>query len=59
MMKQVRTGIQAGDAARVRISAHTLKGALLHFGAAAAVDAAKRLETMGRSKTLDGAPGNM
>jgi CheY-like chemotaxis protein len=56
MLQQVRLGISTGDAAKVRASAHTLKGALLHFGAEAAVDAAKRLESMGRSLTLDGAP---
>jgi HPt (histidine-containing phosphotransfer) domain-containing protein len=56
MLQQVHLGIRTADAAKVRISAHSLKGALLHFGAAAAVDAAKRLESMGRSSALDGAP---
>ncbi len=56
MLQQVRVGISMGDAVKVRISAHSLKGALLHFGAQTAVDAAKRLESMGRSLTLDEAP---
>jgi signal transduction histidine kinase/DNA-binding response OmpR family regulator/HPt (histidine-containing phosphotransfer) domain-containing protein len=55
MIGRLRTAVAAADPAGVRIAAHTLRGALLHFGATTAVEGAQRLETMGRSQTLSDA----
>jgi CheY-like chemotaxis protein len=52
MLDAVRSALDAGDAARLRISAHTLKGAVVHFGAAAAVSAAAKVESAARDQDL-------
>jgi HPt (histidine-containing phosphotransfer) domain-containing protein len=51
-LEEIRAAIQAGDAESLERSAHGLKGAVANFGARAAVDAAFRLETIGRSRNL-------
>jgi PAS domain S-box-containing protein len=54
-MEEMRTAIQQGDAFKVGDIAHTLKGSVSNFDAAAAVEAALTLETMGRDHDLTGA----
>jgi HPt (histidine-containing phosphotransfer) domain-containing protein len=55
LLARIRSAIAAGDTATLHRSAHALKGAVGIFGAAAAAEAALRLETMGREGVLDGA----
>ena len=54
MLADIRDAITRQDAAKLRIAAHTLKGAVGHFGAAPAYDAAQRLETMGHDAVWTG-----
>jgi CheY-like chemotaxis protein len=56
MLAQVRAAVEAKDAAKLQRAAHTLKGAVGTFGARGTFEAALRLETMGRSCDLTGAP---
>ena len=49
-------GVEAGDPHAVEQTAHSLKGAVSHFRALAAQEAAHRLETMGREQSLEEAP---
>ena len=51
----IREAVDARNAADLRRHAHTLKGSAGVFKAEAAVDAAQRLEKMGRDGDLDGA----
>jgi CheY-like chemotaxis protein len=44
----IEQAVEDGDAERLRLEAHALKGAAGNFGAARTVDAAKDLEQMGR-----------
>jgi len=46
-LAEIRAALTAGDSTRLRNAAHTLKGAISHFGAAAAYNAAQQLETLG------------
>jgi CheY-like chemotaxis protein/HPt (histidine-containing phosphotransfer) domain-containing protein len=48
MLAAIRSSLDAGDLPRLRICAHTLKGAVVHFGATAAVSAAARVEDAAR-----------
>src|SRR5262249_20420827 len=52
LLSAVRTAIAAADAAALHRAAHTVKGAILVFGADTAVAAAQRLEAMGRQADL-------
>jgi signal transduction histidine kinase/CheY-like chemotaxis protein len=54
MLGEVREAAAAGDAARLRRAAHTLKGSVGYFSAPAAVVAAQALERMGRESDLRG-----
>src|SRR5262249_46364348 len=54
-LADLRDAIACRDNPRVQRIAHTLKGATSNFGAAAVVEAAQRLETMGRAGALTGA----
>ena len=54
LLKQIGDAVSARDAAALRFSAHTLKGALMNFGAERAVSAAQRLEAQGREQQLAG-----
>jgi PAS domain S-box-containing protein len=54
-MADVRAAVEQADAAKLRLAAHTLKGAVGNFAADAAREAAERLETMGRKADLTGA----
>jgi HPt (histidine-containing phosphotransfer) domain-containing protein len=49
---KIRSAIDGQDALRLNDAAHELRGAASHFAATATVDAARRLETMGRDCTL-------
>jgi CheY-like chemotaxis protein/HPt (histidine-containing phosphotransfer) domain-containing protein len=55
MLADVREAVERGDAARIRFTAHTFKGAAGNFVAASVVEAAARLELMGEAADLDGA----
>ncbi|MGH7556150.1 MAG: response regulator, partial [Longimicrobiales bacterium] len=52
LLEQLRASIQRGDHGAVEREAHMLKGSVSHFGATAAVDAARQLEGMGRAGDL-------
>jgi two-component system sensor histidine kinase/response regulator len=55
LLGEIRAAIDRGDAAALKVAAHGLKGALTNFRAGAAVEAAWRLECLGRDGTLAGA----
>jgi len=52
VLQEIRAATEQGDAQSLERSAHGLKGSVANFGAAAAVDAARLLENMGRTKQL-------
>ena len=54
-MKAMRTAIDANEAASLQRAAHTLKGALGHFGAQRAYAAALHVETLARGGDVPGA----
>jgi CheY-like chemotaxis protein len=56
LLTQARQAIAENDAGQLRLAAHTLKGALVNFAATAAVDAARRLELIGKQGNLADAP---
>jgi PAS domain S-box-containing protein len=51
-LADLKSAAQADDAEKLRLAAHTLKGAVSHFGAAAVYESAGRLEQLGK----DGRP---
>jgi HPt (histidine-containing phosphotransfer) domain-containing protein len=51
-LRKIASAIAAGDAERLRLNAHALKGALATVGSPAGRDAAFELEQMGRSGDL-------
>ena len=51
-LSELREAAGRGDAEGVEHTAHGLKGSVANFGAQAAVDAALRLENLGRSRDL-------
>ena len=52
LMSSIRTAMAQGEMAELRRAAHTLKGSADVFAAQPVVDAALRLETMGRDGDL-------
>jgi CheY-like chemotaxis protein len=52
MMEAIHSAIRKQDVLRLRQAAHTLKGEVSNFGASGAVEAAQRLEMMGRDGDL-------
>jgi CheY-like chemotaxis protein len=52
MRERMRAAIENRDAFRLNEAAHELKGAASHFAAMATVEAARRLEAMGRDNDL-------
>jgi len=52
LLAQIRSGVEAKNAESVERAAHTLKGALLNFGARRACEAARQLEACGREAQL-------
>jgi HPt (histidine-containing phosphotransfer) domain-containing protein len=51
-MTEIREAVARGDAQAVENGAHGLKGSVANFGAEAAVEAALRLEQLGRRRDL-------
>jgi HPt (histidine-containing phosphotransfer) domain-containing protein len=51
-LSELREAAARGDARVVENTAHGLKGSVANFGAQAAVEAALRLETLGRGRDL-------
>ena len=51
-IQEIRSAIATGDAHAVEQAAHSLRGAVANFGAAAAVAAAQRLEQLGSAGDL-------
>jgi two-component system sensor histidine kinase/response regulator len=49
---QIQEAIACGDAAKLENAAHALKGSVANFGAREAVEAAFRLEQMGRANDM-------
>ncbi|MDB4932789.1 MAG: domain S-box, partial [Myxococcaceae bacterium] len=56
LLAGVASAVRDGDAHRVRTTAHALRGSLSYFDAAAATECARRLEELGATGTLAGAP---
>jgi len=54
LMQEVRDAVQKRDPSALERSAHSLKGSVANFEAHDAVRASFRLESMGRTKNLDG-----
>lgn len=52
-ISEIRQAIESSDATLLRRSAHTLKGSAAIFGALPVVDAALRLEMMGRENNFE------
>jgi two-component system, sensor histidine kinase and response regulator len=55
LLREIKEGFQEGNAVRVEKAAHTIKGSVSNFAADAAVQAALRVENMGRTRDLAGA----
>jgi HPt (histidine-containing phosphotransfer) domain-containing protein len=51
----VQSAVAANDGAALRAAAHKLRGSIVPFGVPAAVEAARRLESMGTIGDFDGA----
>ena len=56
MLDEIRAGVAAGDAVRVKRGAHTLKGSADVFAAQRVVAAARRLELIASGGRLESAP---
>jgi PAS domain S-box-containing protein len=56
LLRAIRESLERRDAASLERSAHALKGSVGNFGAKSAFEIALKLETMGRSGDLSGAP---
>jgi HPt (histidine-containing phosphotransfer) domain-containing protein len=56
---RIQEAIARGDAAKLENAAHELKGSVANFGAREAVEAAFRLEQMGRTNELSEAEGKL
>ncbi len=54
LLEEIAAGLERGDARAVERAAHSLKGSVRFFGAAAAADEALRLEKMGRAGDVAG-----
>ena len=54
-LADIRAAIAEANASKLRLAAHTLKGAVSNFAAPAAEDAAQQLEAMGQQGNLHGA----
>ena len=51
-LAEIQDAVTRGDAARLENAAHALKGSVANFGARDAVEAAFRLEQMGRTNQM-------
>jgi two-component system sensor histidine kinase/response regulator len=54
-LRDLRQAVARTDADALERAAHGLKGSVANFGAQPVVDAAQKLENMGRSRTLEDA----
>jgi len=54
-LRDLHQAVERADAQAVERAAHGLKGSVSNFGARPVVDAAQKLENMGRSRQLDDA----
>jgi HPt (histidine-containing phosphotransfer) domain-containing protein len=54
LMVQIKEAVEAGNSYKLEQAAHALKGSASNFAAESTVEAALRLETMGRSLELAG-----
>ena len=52
LMTAIRQAVANGDYAKLRLAAHTLKGAVRYFGGCRACELAVKLENMGRMDDL-------
>ena len=59
VLQEIRTAAEQCDAQLLERSAHGLKGSVANFGAAAAVDAARLLENMGRTQQMQEATAGL
>ena len=55
LLEQIREAVGRGDARAVERGAHKLKGSVANFSARGAIEAARRLEEIGRGGALEGA----
>ena len=53
ILDALRDAAGSGDAAKLERTAHSLKGSVSNFGAGVAVEAARKLEAMGRARQTD------
>lgn len=56
-LAEIQEAVTHGDAEKLENAAHALKGSVANFGARDAVDAAFRLEQMGRANEMSEAEG--
>jgi two-component system, sensor histidine kinase and response regulator len=56
-LAEIQEAVAHGDAAKLENAAHALKGSVANFGARDAVEAAFRLEQMGRASEMSEAEG--
>jgi HPt (histidine-containing phosphotransfer) domain-containing protein len=55
-LSAIQAGVEQRDAAALLAAAHALRGSVANFGATQAVEAALKLELMGKAGDLTGAP---
>jgi len=55
-LEHIRTGVRQADARHLKLYAHLLSGTASNFGAHDVTAAARRLELLGQSGQLEGAP---
>jgi len=55
-LSAIQAGVEGRDAAALLEAAHALRGSVANFGAVQAVEAALKLELMGKAGDLTGAP---
>ena len=55
-LSAIQAGVEGRDAAALLEAAHALRGSVANFGATRAVEAALKLELMGKAGDLTGAP---
>lgn len=55
LLADIRAAVEGGDANRLRLSAHALKGSVANFEAGPARSTAEKLEALGHAGTLEGA----
>jgi HPt (histidine-containing phosphotransfer) domain-containing protein len=56
-LNQIQSAIDEGDAQKVAMAAHSIKGAAANLGLTEIFEMAKRIEMNGRENKLDGAEG--